>query len=261
MPSERCLKRKALAMPETVSVLGVPLSPLSRSQILDRVSQFVNQTDPQFFITANLHYAMLMKTDPELNQVNQQAAFLVADGMPLVWASRGALPERVAGADLLYDLCERAATEGWKVFFLGGRPETSKVAIENLVKRYPGLQVSGCYSPPFGSWNEEQNSEIARRIHEARPDLLIGAFSMPQGEKWLCQNVRRLDVPLSVQLGAALDFAAGAVSRAPHWMQVSGMEWAYRLAMEPRRLTRRYVRNFSFWYAPCFLQVQDSPFM
>ncbi|MFO0935875.1 MAG: WecB/TagA/CpsF family glycosyltransferase [Gemmataceae bacterium] len=233
-------------MPKPVSVMGLPIAPVTMRETLDLVSHFVNQNDPTFFITANLHYAMLTEKDPELREVNEKAAFLVADGMPLVWASRKKnqpLPERVTGADLIFRLAEEAALKGWRVFFLGGKPGVAELAVKNLSARYPGLTVAGIEVPPFRVQTQDEEEAMFERIHATKPDLLIGAFSMPNGEKWLAKNYQKLGVPVSVQLGAALDFAAGNVSRAPKWIQRSGMEWAYRFAIEPKRLGGRYFKN------------------
>jgi N-acetylglucosaminyldiphosphoundecaprenol N-acetyl-beta-D-mannosaminyltransferase len=229
--------------------MGLPITPVTMRETINLVSQFVNQSDPAFFITANLHYAMLTAEDRTLQSVNREAAFIVADGMPLVWASRKTnqpLPERVTGSDLIFQLTAEAATFGWRVFFLGGRPEIAKRAVDRLKERSPGLTVVGIETPMIRNQSDHQRSEMIQRIRTAKPDLLIGAFSMPDGEKWLARHHREMGVPLSVQLGASIDFAAGHVSRAPEWIQHCGMEWAYRLAVEPRRLANRYARNANF---------------
>src|SRR5204862_860380 len=134
---------------------------------------------PRYFITANLHYAMLTATDPRLPPVNEAAAFIVADGMPLVWASRwraAQLPERVAGSDLVPALCERASQRGYRVFFLGGAPGVGAEAARRLSARFPGLQVAGVESPPFRALSAEENAVLVARIRDARPDILLVAF-------------------------------------------------------------------------------------
>lgn len=232
-----------------VCVWGLALSPLSLAATIETVGQLVEKRQSAYFITANTHYAMLTREHPELHDVNARAAFLVADGAPLVWASRRgprALPERVAGSDLIYSLSELAARQGYRVFFAGGAPGVALTAAERLQARYPALQVAGTASPHFRDLSAAEYDQLKRQIAEARTDILIVAATMPLGEQWLFANLDDLGVPVGVNLGAALDFAAGRVNRAPRWMQKTGLEWAFRLLLEPRRLFPRYARNAWF---------------
>jgi N-acetylglucosaminyldiphosphoundecaprenol N-acetyl-beta-D-mannosaminyltransferase len=192
---------------------------------------------------------MLTEELPDLRGINERAAFILADGKPLVWASRmqgSPLPERVAGSDLIFHLCEEAAREGFRVFLLGGPPGVAEEASRRLVDRYPGLRIVGTECPPFRQPTPEEEEALVDRIRAARPDLLFVAFGQPKGERWIVRHLDRLGVPVSVQIGASLDFAAGRVRRAPRWMQRTGLEWAFRLWLEPRRLAGRYARNAWF---------------
>lgn len=230
-------------------VWGLPLARLSFGQIVDLVERLIEGGRPSFFITANLHYAMLCDRDPRLRELNRRAAFLVADGMPLVWYSRfiGApIPERVTGADLVWHLCARAAVTGHRVFLLGGEPGVGQEAAGLLVRRYPGLQIVGVESPPYGSWSAEQNLAIVRCVSRARPDLLIAALGQPKGELWLDVHLEALGVPACVQVGGSLDFVVGRTRRAPVWLQRTSLEWLYRVLQEPRRLGPRYAADAWF---------------
>lgn len=232
-----------------VWVWGLPLSPFSLADTKATVEQLVEKRQPAYFITANAHYAMLSRERPALRDVNSRAAFLIADGAPLVWASRRRpvrLPERVAGSDLIYTLCELAAGKGYRVFFAGGPPGVAELAAQRLRAHYPALQVAGTASPRFRDLSPSEYDRLKGQIAEARTDLLILAATMPLGEEWLCAHLADLGVPLAVNLGAAIDFAAGRVSRAPKWMQKTGLEWTFRLLLEPRRLFPRYARNAWF---------------
>jgi N-acetylglucosaminyldiphosphoundecaprenol N-acetyl-beta-D-mannosaminyltransferase len=233
-------------IPPPVWVWGLPLAPLTFHQTVAAVDRFVQSGAPRYFITANLHYAMLTAADPRLQAVNDRAAFLVADGAPLVWASRRALPERVAGADLVPALCGLAARRGYRVFFLGGDPGVGEEAARRLAERCPGLSVVGLAAPVLDRLSPSGHAELAAHIRAARPHLLFAALSQPRGEFWLHDHRDALGVPISVQVGAGLDFAAGRVRRAPGWVQKAGLEWAYRISREPKRLTLRYVRNALF---------------
>lgn len=230
-------------------VWGLPLAPLTFQQTLDRVEELIKAGRPSYFITANLQYAMLTAQDRRLDAVNRGAALILADGMPLVWASRwrpARLPERVAGSDLVPALCERAARQGYRVFLLGGTPEVAAEAAGKLCERFPGLQIAGVESPPFRELSAEEEAQVVAHVRAARPDLLFVAFGQPKGELWLAEHCQALGVPACAQIGATLDFLAGRVHRAPRWVQRVGMEWAYRLYQEPTRLALRYGRNFLF---------------
>jgi N-acetylglucosaminyldiphosphoundecaprenol N-acetyl-beta-D-mannosaminyltransferase len=234
---------------DTVNVWGLPLARLNRDQTVEAVDRLIERRQPSFFITANLHYAMLSAQDSRLAEVNRTAAFLVADGTPMVWYSRllgRPLPERVAGSDLIYQLCGRAAERGHRVYFLGGRPGVAADAATTLTWMNPGLRVVGVDAPNLDLFSEEEHRRLIERIRDARPDLLFAALGQPKGELWLAKNLEALAVPACVQVGASLDFVAGTAARAPLWMQRFGLEWLHRLLGDPRRLGPRYARNAWF---------------
>jgi N-acetylglucosaminyldiphosphoundecaprenol N-acetyl-beta-D-mannosaminyltransferase len=237
------------AVNEPVWVWGVPFAPLKLQEAIETVATLVKRAEPAFFITANTHYAMLSKENPDLREINNRAAFIVADGAPLVWAARRfavPLPERVAGSDMIYSLCEMASREGYRVFLAGGAPGVADVAAKRLRERFPALQVVGTASPSFHEFSGDDLVQLKTQLDAVQPHLLIVAATMPVGERWLAKHLSQLQVPVGVNLGAAIDFAAGRVDRAPKWMQRSGLEWAFRLKQEPRRLFSRYVHNALF---------------
>ena len=232
-----------------IVVWGVPFAPFTLGQALDEVERLIEAGRSRFFMTVNLHTAMLTAQDPAIRAAVDDAAFIVADGMPIVWASRlqpRRLPERVTGADMFPALCERAAKKGYRVYFLGGPPGVGEEAARNLTNRYPGLQIVGVESPPYRALTPQEEAEQLDRIRAARPHLLFVAFGQPKGEYWVHKNCPALDGTICAQVGAALDFAAGRINRAPRWMQKTGLEWGYRLWKEPRRLFTRYAQNAAF---------------
>jgi N-acetylglucosaminyldiphosphoundecaprenol N-acetyl-beta-D-mannosaminyltransferase len=236
-------------MDHRVWVWGLPIAPMTQSHAVEAVVRLVEAGRPSFFITANAHYAMLTHEDAGLRAVNAQASFLLADGAPLVWASRWKgepLPERVAGSDLIFDLCGRAARDGYRIFLLGGAGGVAEQAAEVLSRRFPGLRIAGTEAPPFRTLTAEENSALLGRIRAARPDILFVAFGQPKGEFWIAQHREELGVPVCVQVGASLDFVAGRVRRAPRGLQKVGLEWAYRIWLEPSRLAPRYARDARF---------------
>jgi N-acetylglucosaminyldiphosphoundecaprenol N-acetyl-beta-D-mannosaminyltransferase len=234
---------------EPVWVWGLPLAPLTFGQTLDKIDDLIRAGKPTYFITANLHYAMLTSRDRRLDPVNRGAVMVLADGMPLVWASRWRpqrLPERVAGSDLVPALCGRAAERGYRVFFLGGAPGIAEEAARKMCERFPGLLMAGIESPPFRPLSAEEEADLIAKIRNSRADLLFVAFGQPRGELWLAEHHQALGVPVSAQIGATLDFLAGRMRRSPRWLQRVGLEWAYRMYQEPKRLALRYWQNGLF---------------
>jgi len=236
-------------MREPVWVWGVPFAPVTLEETVAAVDALIEKREPSYFITANLHYVMLTREHPDLAAINAAAALIIADGAPIVRAARRRpvpLPERVAGSDLIFHLCELAANKGRRLFFLGAPPGVAEEAAEKLRARYPGLQVVGTECPPFRKLDDDEHAQLIDRVRAATPDLLFVAFGQPKGERWIFENYKRLGVPVCVQVGASLEFAAGRFARAPRWMQKSGLEWVFRLLQEPRRLFSRYARNAGF---------------
>ena len=234
---------------DPVLVWGVLFAPLSMAETIRSIGTLIEAGRPAFFVTANVHYVMLTDQNPDLRAINARAAFILADGAPLVWASRwmgSPLPERVAGADLVFELSAYAASNGYRLFFLGGAEGVAEEAAHRLRVRYPGLQVVGTECPVLHELTRDEEAALIGRIRAARPHVLVVALGQPKGERWIAQHLEELDVPVSVQVGAALDFAAGRRRRAPVWMQDSGLEWTFRLGLEPRRLLARYAWNAWF---------------
>jgi N-acetylglucosaminyldiphosphoundecaprenol N-acetyl-beta-D-mannosaminyltransferase len=235
--------------PEPVWIWGLPFAPFTFRQTLEHVEALIRRNRPSYFATVNLHTTMLARQDAGARSALLGTAFIVADGMPLVWASRWRLrrlPERVAGSDLLPALCELAARKGYRVFLLGGAPGVAEQAAEQMCRRHPGLQVVGIEAPPFRPLSPGEQAALVARIRAARPHMLFVAFGQPKGEVWLRDHCETVGVPVCVQVGATLDFMAGRFRRAPRWLQRTGLEWAYRLYQEPGRLFMRYARNAAF---------------
>jgi len=246
-----------VVLPPPVNVWGLPLTPITFHQTLDAIEGLIAAKEPSIVITANLHYAMLSNQEPDLPQINQNAAFIVADGAPLVWASRRTptpLPERVAGSDLVPAVCARIAPKHGRVFLLGGAPGVAEAAGEILADRFPGLQVVGAETPPFRKLAEAETAALVARIRQTNPDVLFVAFGQPKGERWLTQHAHELGAPVSLQIGASFDMLIGRVRRAPRWVQRLGFEWAWRISTEPRRLGPRYAQDAWFLIRQLFFR-------
>jgi len=234
---------------ELVIILGVPVDNLTMAEALDQFEAFVesgrmNGRSHQV-VTVNADFVKNGLRDPELRFLLQDADLATADGMPLVWGARllnVPLKGRLAGADLVPRLAERAAQKGYSIFLLGGAPGVAKLAAQKLQACYPGLKIAGLLAPPVSSVLEMDNS-ILETIRAARPDILLVAFGNPKQEKWIGMYKKQLCVPVMMGVGGTLDFVAGMTHRAPGWMQRSGLEWLFRLIQEPGRLWRRYFSD------------------
>ena len=234
-------------MRKLVVILGVPIDLLGVSETLDRIERMVQVGRASGKIhqvaTVNADFVVRAQFDPELRYLLQQADLLTADGMPLVWGARWlgqSLEGRVAGADLVPLLAERAAQKGLSIYFLGGELGVAARAAGLLKQEHPELRIAGIYSPPFSPVLEMETSFL-EDIRLARPDILLVAFGNPKQEKWIGMYGSRVGVPVMIGVGGSLDFIAGHTRRAPEWMQRSGFEWLFRMLQEPRRLFRRYV--------------------
>jgi N-acetylglucosaminyldiphosphoundecaprenol N-acetyl-beta-D-mannosaminyltransferase len=195
-------------------------------------------------LTPNLEHLSTFRASPEVRDAFGAAELVVADGMPLVWASRlqrTPLPERVAGSDLIWSVSEAAARRGRSVFLLGGNPGAADRAAGVLRGHAPGLDVAGVACPRVGSADDAELRAAAARVGAARPDLVY--VGLPLRKQIHAIARLRAAAPRSwfLGLGASLDFVAGDVQRAPRWMRRTGLEWTWRLAREPGRLWRRYL--------------------
>ena len=249
------------AMVSPCWIWSVPFYPLRYGQVIDLVDQLIADGRPTYFITANLNYVMISHRIEALEGVSRRAAFVVADGITLVWASRWKgipLPERVTGSDLIYGLCELAARRGYRVFLLGAGPSVAEEAARKLTALYPSLSIVGVESPPFRTLDVEETEVLKSRIRETRPELLFVAFGQPKGDLWIAEHFASLGLPVSVQVGAAFDFVAGRVRRAPRWVQKIHMETPFRILQEPRRLAPRYIRNALFLARMILSDLQKS---
>ena len=230
---------------DRVWVLGIPLAPLTMAGTIKAIYTLIEVGQPSYLITANTHYAMLSEYDISLRAINDGAAFIIADGAPLVWAARWhgqPLPERVAGSDLIFELSAEAARKRSRLFLLGGAKGVAEEAARRLCMRFPGLQVVGTECPLLHELTKEEEEALIARIRAACPDILLVAFGQPKGERWIHRHLKELGVPISIQVGASLDFAAGMIRRAALDAEIwPGM--VVSAGIEPRRLFWRYACN------------------
>lgn len=228
-----------------IKFMNTQIDNITMEEAIDRIGELVVQRKPTFVVTPNVDHIVQIERDPEFKKVYEKADLILTDGQPLVWFSRlyrTKIKEKISGSDLFPRLCEMAAQRNFTMFFLGAAEGVAAKAAKNLTRKYPGLQVVGTYSPPRGF--EQNPVELKKAIdivHAKQPDILIVGLGAPKQEKFMYYNKEKLGVPVSLGLGASLDFEAGNVKRAPKWMRNIGMEWLYRLAKEPKRMFKRYI--------------------
>ncbi|WP_025274487.1 WecB/TagA/CpsF family glycosyltransferase [Haloglycomyces albus] len=229
-----------------VDVLGVGVSTVNQDMALSEVTRWINTGERQYVCVTGVHGVMESQRDRRLREIHNDSGLTTPDGMPMVWAGHKAgapWMDRVYGPDLMLNVLHRAAERGWSSYFYGGKDGVPELLASRLTERIPGLKVAGWYSPPFRQLSESEDDDICARINDSGADLVWVGLSTPKQERWMASHREKLTAPALFGVGAAFDFHAGLVPQAPPWMQQRGLEWAYRLAKEPKRLWRRYFRN------------------
>ena len=235
-----------------VDLIGLGFDPVTMAQVIETCVGWCREPrQSHTVVTANASHLCAMRRDPELARACSVGDLVVADGMSVVWASRWAgdgFPERVAGVDLMTLLLEVASRLHLRVYFLGARPEVVTDVVEACRTRCPDAVVAGSRD---GYFTSAEHDGIVEAIRAARPDMLFIGMPTPFKETWAERHRARLDVPVIMGVGGSFDVLAGHIQRAPRWVQSMGMEWSWRLLMEPRKLWRRYLTTNSefLWLA------------
>ena len=244
------------------SLWSIAIDPLTMSEAVSRIRFWITRSEPicRFVVTPNVDHVVQLYRKPELQTIYNNASLTLADGWPLVTMSRfygKALPERVAGSDLLPALCEDFHRLGspLRLYLVGGRPGVPERAASNIRLRWPTVSVVGCSSPPFGFEHDTFfNRHLCEQINAARADVLVLGLGSPKQELWLNQNRDLLTAPVALAIGGTIDFLAGEQKRAPGWMQSIKLEWLHRLATNPRRLAKRYALDAIYFPWICAVE-------
>jgi len=204
---------------------------------------------------ANVHGVMEAHRDPRVRAAYAASGLTVPDGMPLVWLGKRAGHAgigRVYGPDLVLEMSARAARRGYACYYLGGAPGVAETLAETLEKLYPGLRTAGTWSPPFGADPQVVDSEAVRRLDRAKPDIVWVGLGCPKQELWMATHRPLVRAGVLVGVGAAFDFHTGRKRQAPRVLQRAGLEWLFRLLVEPRRLWHRYL-VYNPWFVALVL--------
>jgi N-acetylglucosaminyldiphosphoundecaprenol N-acetyl-beta-D-mannosaminyltransferase len=234
---------------ETVNMFGIGVHRVTMAEALALLLEWMHEERPcRYVVTPNVDHVVNLQTQPEMRAAYEEAALIVADGWPLVAASRWLgrpLPERVAGSDLVPSLLAAGKElPGLRVFLLGAAPGVGNMAADRIRERWPEVDVCGVVSPRFGFDADAQESQgVVEIINEASPHLLVVGLGAPRQEIWLRRYAPQLRARVAIAAGATIDFLAGVQQRAPRWVQTVRMEWLFRMLSDPRRLAGRYARD------------------
>jgi N-acetylglucosaminyldiphosphoundecaprenol N-acetyl-beta-D-mannosaminyltransferase len=243
---------EARALPANkVRLAGFDFDNLSEQEVIEHILSESRAGRGGWVVTPNIDICRKTVRDPALRSMLREASLTVADGMPLLWTAKvngQPFVDRVTGSSLIFTLSAGAAAAGRSIYLLGGEPGVPEMAGQGLVGRYPGLKVAGTDAPPLG-FEESATAidQIKGRVRDAAPDIIFVGMGFPKQERLITTLMPELPAAWFVGCGAGIPIAAGAVPRAPEWMQRLGLEWVHRLLLEPRRLFRRYI-------------VEDLPF-
>jgi N-acetylglucosaminyldiphosphoundecaprenol N-acetyl-beta-D-mannosaminyltransferase len=240
-------------MRDRVSVAGAGFDLVTQAELVEAVGAAVRVGSGGTIVTANIDICHRISKDTASGAFVSSASYVVPDGMPLLWAARLArqpLIERITGADLIYSLSAAAAANDWSVYLIGGmpvddgRPSAAVLAGDRLSSLYPGLQVAGTYTPPTRFNARGDDIEVlCKELAKAEPTVVFVGLGFPKQERLIARLIPDLPQAWFIGCGAAVVYTAGERRRAPGWMQRAGLEWAFRLASEPRRLAGRYLRR------------------
>lgn len=227
----------------TALILGVPIDALDWSDAINRIRQWACNRESRYVCICNVHSVVTASGDSQFRSVIGEADMATPDGKPVAWMLRQlgfSDQQRINGPDLMWKYCEQAAQSGEAIFLYGGTEETLALLQRRLAQALPGLRIAGAVSPPFRALSEAEDAMDVERINASGAGTVWVSLGCPKQEKWMAEHRGRINAVM-IGVGAAFDYHAGTITRAPRWMQDWGLEWLHRLASEPRRLWRRYL--------------------
>ncbi|MFR9239396.1 MAG: WecB/TagA/CpsF family glycosyltransferase [Clostridium baratii] len=228
-----------------IKFLNIEVDNLTMGEAVEAVDNIIQEGKSSYVVTPNVDHIVKLEKDKEFQDVYKNADLILTDGMPLIWISRfkkNPIKEKVSGSDFFPKVCKLASIKGYKVFLLGAAEGIAAKAAKNLKEKYKGLNIVGTYSPSYGFEKKDHEiKNIIDMINKVKPDILAVGLGAPKQEKFLYKYKNELNVPISLAIGASIDFEAGNINRAPKWMQNCGLEWFYRLCKEPKRMFKRYI--------------------
>lgn len=238
-------------------VLQSPIDVLSWDTALARIHAWAARRESRYVCITNVHSVVTAGQDAAFGQVIEQADMATPDGAPLAWMLRRlghAGQQRINGPDLMWRYCQQAAARDESIFLYGASEHTLQLLQDRLCQQFPGLRIAGAISPPFRPLSAAEEEAFVAAINASGAGTVWVSLGCPKQEKWMAAQRGRIQAVM-IGVGAAFDFHAGTVTRAPAWMREHGLEWLHRLASEPRRLWRRYLVTNSLFIAGALRQL------
>jgi len=229
-----------------IDVLGVHVSAVNIPIAIAEIDRWVRHGYRSYVTLTGVHGVMESVRNESIRRAHNAAGLVLPDGMPLVWLlwdSGFRLADRVYGPDLMLALFNHFQRTGYRHFLYGTTAGTLALLEANLNRKFPAVKIVGAHAPPFRPAGVDEDDAVIETINASAADIIWVGLSTPKQELWMARHRHRLSATVLIGVGAALDFHAGLVRQAPRWLQRSGLEWAFRIAMEPRRLAKRYLRN------------------
>ena len=229
-----------------LDVLGVQVSAADIPIAIDEIDRWVRQGHPSYVTLTGVHGIMESVRDEEIRRSHNTAGLVLPDGMPLVWLlwfGGFKFADRVCGPDLMPALFDHSQRAGHRHFLYGATPRTLELLQGKLKQKFPAAAIVGAHAPPFRPAGADEDEAVIKTINASAAEIIWVGLSTPKQELWMARHRHRLLAPVLIGVGAAFDFHAGLVRQAPRWLRRTGLEWAFRTAMEPRRLAKRYLRN------------------
>ena len=239
------------------NVLGIGVSATDMNGALATISSAIEAGTKGYVCATGVHGVMEAQKDPSLRSILNNSFLNLADGRPTVWVGRlqGLRGIRqVTGPNLMLRLCELSARTGYTHFFYGGDVGVAEQLKAAMIKRFPGLNVVGTYTPPFRPLRPEEAAELGEMVARLKPDIFWVGLSTPKQERWVADYIDRLDTKLMFAVGAAFDMHTGRIQESPEWLKALGLQWVHRLCQEPRRLWKRYLSSNSRFVAKISMQ-------
>ena len=240
------------------NVLGVGISAINLDRAVAAVAEAVERKTKGYVCVTGVHGVSEAQLDPAFRAILNHSFLTTPDGMPMVWMGRWQGfrdMARVYGPDQMLRVCEYSQSRGLTHFLYGGASGVAEELKRRLERRFPGLRIVGTYTPPFRPLTAGEEQDLVRLVGSLKPDCFWVGLSTPKQEKFMAHYWQKLDATLFFGVGAAFDFHAGRMRQAPRWMQRSGLEWLFRLACDPGRLWKRYLKNNPLFVFRALCQV------
>jgi N-acetylglucosaminyldiphosphoundecaprenol N-acetyl-beta-D-mannosaminyltransferase len=227
-------------------------------QAIEQLDSWIVNNQRSYVCVTPVHALMDLRKEPNLRRIAYNSALTTPDGMPIVWLLKAVGHKhvsRVYGPDLMLAVCQHGLSRNYRHFLYGSTPETLVMLSQRLQQKFPNIQITGSFAPPFRSLTNDEDQDVIHRINQSAADIVWVGIGSPKQERWMAEHIYKTNAKVMLGVGAAFDFHAGTKQQAPRWMQRSGLEWFFRLLSEPGRLWKRYLISNTMFIFLTFLQI------